>query len=330
LSRSWNGLIVTASSSGKITIDKDPSAAASAQAQDVTALAIGTFTVTGTVTVSGGTPTPVTQTFDISYTPTTTPTGPAFNTIGTIRLTTAEDTTETIDITSTAGTVTLSSVTPPSWNGLTLSTSGNTITIKGAPTIAGSQAFTVLGSVGSTPSVTGQFTIIVTDGGSQPTPPAPTPGSADEIGAPSTWRKERSGYHYMLTIPITKEFITRFDTNKDGTLSSTELADVTPGVTAPNANLVTWDWSVTESPMYLDLEFEPKDGHSKDWYSGVRLETLTFTDPSGNGVRYTFTGGVELEKVANLRKGGGGGCDAGLSLLALALLAPLALRGKKR
>ncbi|MDR1622012.1 MAG: SYNERG-CTERM sorting domain-containing protein [Synergistaceae bacterium] len=149
------------------------------------------------------------------------------------------------------------------------------------------------------------------------------------MSAPSTWSKVRAGTTYGLVIPLTKEFIAHFDANGDGRLTDAELASVMPVVSAPNATLTDYGWDVEGSSLRVDLDFDPKEGHTADWYKGVLLANLTVTGANEEAVRYTFANGVELEDVSNVRTGGGG-CDAGGSFLALLLLAPLAFRGKKR
>jgi Synergist-CTERM protein sorting domain-containing protein len=214
------------------------------------------------------------------------------------------------------------------WNDLTITASGSTVTIAGTPGTTGTGTFTVKGTVGGVAATSVAFTLNVTRADA-PTPVDPPIGSGNELGAPSTWRKERGENYYGLRIPITEAFITRFDANDDGKLTGSELANIAATVTAPNADLEDLSWSVDGTVLYLGFDFTPEDGHARDWYSGLLLDTLTFTGSNGAVVRYIFEDGIELERVANI-SGGGGGCDAGVSFLALALLAPVVLTLRKK
>jgi hypothetical protein len=307
LSCQWKGLTVSVTGTN-ITITGKP--------DDVTASIDGEFSIVGTVTI-GAAVTPVTQDFTITLAPKGTPT---ISPISALTVTVGEEVEKTITVQSSSGTVSLTGVTPTSWNGLTLTTSGSLVSVAGTPQDEESEKFTVTGIVDGK-TVTGEFTINVV--AKTVAPPA---GDSDELGVPSSWQKERSGTSYTLSIPITKEFIDRFDADGDGKLTSDELASITPRVTGPYATVDSVDdWSVKGNILSVELGFTPKEGHEKDWYKDLFLEDLTFTGTNGKSARYDFEDGVELEKVSNgsVRKGGGGGCEVGASLLALALLAPV-------
>jgi Synergist-CTERM protein sorting domain-containing protein len=170
LSRSWNGLLVEASGN-KVTISGAP--------VNVTTSTSGTFTVKATVKI-GTIETPSQRTFTITLEPKGTP---AFSAISPVTLPQGEAAEESIAVTSTGGTVRLSGVTPASWNGLNLSVSGSTIAINGSPTNAGSQSFMVSGTVGAnTGTVTGEFTINVTESPSTPTTPGGSSSSSSGGG----------------------------------------------------------------------------------------------------------------------------------------------------
>jgi Synergist-CTERM protein sorting domain-containing protein len=313
LACTWKGLKISVSGD-KITISKDSSAAVAAPVS-------GTFTVKAAVTI-GTTTTHAEQSFTITLSPKGTPTILA---IPPLWLITEDVVDNTIKAESSAGTVDLKSVAPGNWNGLLLSVYGTSIQVLGSPLEAGSHKFTIAGTVGTT-QVTGEFVIVVMGVELEP-------GKSSELGAPSTWKKERRDTRYDLNIPLTKEFIADFDTNKDGKLTTNELLKVIPAVKAPNAALKNADWAVNGDTLHLGLEFTPKKGHANDWYKGLYLESLTFVGSNDKTMRYAFSGGgVELEKGAFIRKkgGGGGGCDAGASFLALLVLAPLALRLRKK
>ncbi|MDR3355376.1 MAG: SYNERG-CTERM sorting domain-containing protein [Synergistaceae bacterium] len=316
LSCAWKGLKISASGSN-ITVSKYSSPAT---AVPVT----GTFQVSADITVGTTVTNNVAQSFKVTLLPKSTPT---ILTFPPLKLTAGEIVNKIIRAGTTGGTIALSGVVPASWNGLSLAVSADVIKVSGIPIEAGSRKFTITGTSGAA-KATGELTITVA---ADPTAPAPV----NELGAPSAWKKERANNNYILDIPITKKFIDRFDSNKDGKLTTVELAEVLPAVTAPNASLTDVQWSVSGNTLYIDLEFAPKKGHNHDWYKNLFLKDITFIGSNKAAARYTFDGGIELEKIANSHKGGGrsgggGGCDTGASALVLSLLAPVILRARKK
>jgi hypothetical protein len=305
----WRGLKISADKS-KITIDKDSPAA-------IAVPVVGEFTVKGTVTI-GTTVTPVAQNFTVILYPEETPT---IRSIAPLKLNTGEVVDETILVESSGGTIALDKVEPKSWNGLQLSVSGSEIRVEGRPLDADSRKFTATGAIGHA-RVTTEFSITAAhDMEFVP--------MSDEFEDPSVWKKERAGTRYSLAIPLKKAFIAEFDANKDGKLTTDELATVLPAVKAPNAVLAGAAWKITGNTLYVNLEFSPKKDHSRDWDKDLSLEALTVIGKADAAAYYTFEGGVDLEEVPDIR-GEGGGCSAGASsfllLLALPLLEPLALR----
>ncbi|MDR1649414.1 MAG: hypothetical protein LBR71_04060 [Synergistaceae bacterium] len=309
----WKGLKISASGDTLTIAQDDPIA--------IAAPVSGEFKVKATITI-GTTVERVEQNFSIAIYPQGTPT---IQSISPLELIMKNPVDETIQASASSGKVVLDSVDPASWNGLQLSASGSGIRVKGSPLDAGSQKFTLTGRVGPV-KVTAEFAIIVADLEAVPV--------GDKFAAPSTWEKERAATRYGLAIPLKKEFIANFDANKDGNLTTDELDKVLPTLKAPNAVLTDVDWDMAGDTLYVDLKFVPKKGHTEDWYKNLFLEALTFIGKKDAAAYYLFKGGVEIEKVANLyKKDGGnghGGCEAGSSFLALLLLAPLALRLRKR
>jgi Synergist-CTERM protein sorting domain-containing protein len=311
---------------------------------DDVVLVSGTPTVSGSyrVDVAGtaGTTSNVTGYFMVTISAATTPAIALSPT--TLSLTTTSSAGGSITITPTGGSFEVTGLglgdaaaagnISQTWNGLTVAATDDRVTVTGRPTVVGSQRFTVYGDIGST-RVSATFTISVTDG--------TTPPTTTYFQSSSNWSKWRAGNSSIyVNLPVTAAFVTRFDEDGDGRVTTDEISRVRADVSSSYATLNNADdvgFTMLYGAGYGDygtlqvlLNFTPASGHTNDWYTGLILRSLSIEGENGQTASADLgSSGLSFNAIKDARTGSSSGCDTGLGFSGILLLAPFVLRKKK-